>query len=120
MKQNYLKIFLLLFVGLSIGCVRNTLEVVTVPEGAKVIFDGREKGESPQVIDFDWYGGHRLKVQKDGYKTYNEIIMLKAPVYRYIPIDLLTDLWPTQIDDKHTVEIVLEPLAAGEVVSTTQ
>jgi hypothetical protein len=54
-----------------------TLELVTVPPGAQVSFDGRPVGETPLTLR-ELAGMARLSVTKDGYQSHHRTITLEA------------------------------------------
>lgn len=99
----------LLFV--STGCVRRTLRITSDPPGARVFFDGYDKGVTPVNFDFKWYGGHKITVQKEGYARQSKVVELKAPLSHHVPLDLVTALMPFKSIDRHSVGFTLEPQA---------
>jgi hypothetical protein len=93
------------------GCTHSSLCVESDPDGAEVFFDGKPKGVTPVEFDFKWYGGHKIKLRKEGYRDYNEIVRLKAPPHYQVPVDLFTELIPAEIADRQKRSYTLQPLA---------
>ena len=100
----------------STGCVRRTLRVESEPPGARVFFDGHDKGTTPVEFDFKWYGGHKVMVEKEGYARQSRIVELKAPLTHQVPLDLVTALAPFKSIDRHAVDFTLdtEPMKEQE------
>lgn len=96
------------------GCTRSSLYVESQPDGAEVFFDGKPKGVTPVEFDFKWYGGHKIKLRKEGYQEYNEIVRLKAPAHYQVPVDLFTELIPLEIADRQKRSYTLQPLTPPE------
>jgi hypothetical protein len=87
---------------LSSGCVRQLLTIKTEPSEAQVYVNDRLLGKSPVSYDFEWYGWHRVMIRKEGYTPVNEKKLLKAPLYLWIPLDLVMELLPFPIRDTRT------------------
>lgn len=96
---------------LANGCVRRELTIRTDPPGAAVYVNDQLKGESPVSYDFTWYGHYRLTLRKDGYARVDDRRMLRAPVWLWIPLDLVMELLPLTITDRRTWEYALTPQA---------
>jgi len=97
------------------GCVRRSLTIRTEPAGAMVYVNDQLKGNSPVAYDFEWYGWHRVMVRKEGYERLDDRKLLRAPVYLWIPLDLMMELLPFSIRDtrtwSYTLTRIQEPLA---------
>ncbi len=93
------------------GCIERSLQVKSNPPGARVFFDGNDKGVTPTEFDFKWYGGHKLTLEKDGYVTQSKLVHLSAPLHHKVPLDLVTAVVPVKSGDKHAIEFNLEPEA---------
>ena len=72
--------------------------------------DGKEQGVTPADIPFKWYGTHALGLEKDGYNHLEKNITLKSPPYLWIPFDLVMELIPININDKHSFSFDMTPL----------
>ena len=98
--------------GLSMtaGCLRRSLSIRTEPAGAKVYVNDQLKGESPFEYDFMWYGWQRVTIRKDGYERLDDKRLIRAPVYLWIPFDLVMELLPFPIRDKHEWVFTLTPV----------
>ena len=94
------------------GCVRRSLTIRTDPPDALVYVNDDLKGESPVSYDFQWYGWHRVLIRKDGYERVEERKQLRAPVYLWIPFDLVMELLPFKVRDARTWSYTLAPANA--------
>lgn len=93
----------------SAGCVRRSLTIRTNPPGAQVYINDQLKGSSPVTYDFVWYGWYRVTLRKDGYARQDDRRLLRAPVYLWIPLDLLLELLPLTISDHRTWTYEMTP-----------
>jgi hypothetical protein len=100
---------ILLALLLTGGCVEQTLEFKTDPPGAAIFLDGQEIGGTPLKHDFKWYATYDVDVRKDGYQTLKTRAKVKAPLYQWIPLDLVCDLLPFEIKDVHHFNYTLVP-----------
>jgi hypothetical protein len=100
---------ILLALLLTGGCVEQTLEFKTDPPGAAIFLDGQEIGGTPLKHHFKWYATYDVAVRKDGYQTLQTRAKVKAPLYQWIPFDLVCDLLPFEIKDVHRFDYSLEP-----------
>ena len=91
------------------GCVRRSLTIRTDPSEAMVYVNDVLKGPSPVTYDFQWYGWHRVLIRKDGYERVEDRKQLRAPVYLWIPFDLVMELLPFKIRDERTWSYTLAP-----------
>jgi len=82
------------------GCVERKLTINTEPQGALVILNDEEIGESPVTVNFEWYGDYWVRIRKEGYETLNTHRELKAPWYDDFPFDFFTQI----ISPKRTVD----------------
>jgi len=101
---------ILLALLLTGGCVEQTLEFKTDPPGAAIFLDGQEVGGTPLKHDFKWYATYDVAVRKEGYQTIQTTAKVKAPLYQWIPLDLVCDLLPFEIKDVHRFSYTLEPV----------
>ena len=103
---------LLATVGMSLaGCVERTLTVRSDPPGARIYLDDVERGETPCTFEFNFYGHRELVLRKDGYQTFKQTVVVKAPLHSVFPLDIFFDLlWPLTIEENHPYEVVLQPL----------
>ena len=92
------------------GCVERRLTINTEPQGAIVVLNDQQIGESPVTVPFNWYGDYWVRVSKDGYETLNTHRKLKAPLHDYLPFDFFTQiLYPGHIVDTYEWTFELEP-----------
>ena len=69
------------------GCVERQLTINTEPQGAIVVLNDEEIGESPVTVSFEWYGDYDVRISKAGYKTLKTHRKLKGPWYDAFPFD---------------------------------
>jgi len=91
------------------GCVRRSLTIKSDPPGALVYVNDQLKGTTPLTYDFQWYGGYRVTLRKDGYDRLDDRRVLRAPVYLWIPFDLAMELLPASVRDTKTWIYTLTP-----------
>ena len=70
------------------------------------------KGTSPVTYDFTWYGWYRLILRKDGFERLDDRRLIRAPIYLWIPFDLMMELLPLPVRDTRTWSYVLTPTVA--------
>jgi hypothetical protein len=91
------------------GCVERTLSVKSNPPGALVYLNNQELGRTPVQRDFLWYGDYDIVLRKDGYQTLETSKAVIAPIYEWIPLDLIAELLPIPFKDRHSVTYTLQP-----------
>jgi hypothetical protein len=74
------------------GCVERKLTINTKPQGALVILNDEEIGESPVTVNFNWYGDYWVRIRKEGYETLNTHRNLKGPWYDKFPFDFFAQI----------------------------
>src|ERR1700678_4001382 len=110
-NRRCLSLWVVGWLGLLGGCVERKMTIVTDPPGAKVTINGQDKGFSPVIHSFTYYGKYRIELQKDGYQTRIIEDRVPAPFYEYPPLDILVEnVNPFIIYDKHKLEYTLDPL----------
>jgi len=96
-----------LFLG---GCVERRLTINTEPQGALVILNDEEIGESPVTVNFNWYGDYWVRIRKEGYETLDTHRELKGPWYDDFPFDFFAQLLnPERIVDSYEWTFELAP-----------
>jgi hypothetical protein len=95
------------------GCVERILTVQTNPSGALVELNGQEMGRTPVSRDFTWYGVYEITVRHDEYQTIHTSAWVIAPIYEWIPLDLISELLPIPLKDHHTLSYDLTPAPAA-------
>lgn len=99
--------FFLLTVSLIVsllldGCVERKLTINTEPQGALVILNDEEIGESPVTVNFNWYGDYWVRIRKEGYQTLDTHRELKGPWYDDFPFDFFAQIIsPKRIVDSY-------------------
>ena len=96
----------------STGCVRQSLTIRTDPPGAMVYINDQLKGTSPVTYNFMWYGWHRVTLRKEGFQRLDDRKQLHAPIYLWIPLDLMMELLPFPIRDTREWSYTLTPSPA--------
>jgi len=66
-------------------------------------------GTTPHTYDFTWYGARRVMLRKEGYEQLEERLLLRAPWYFWIPLDLAMELWPFPVRDVRETSYRLLP-----------
>jgi len=74
------------------GCVERRLTINTEPQGALVILNDEEIGESPVTVNFNWYGDYWVRISKQGYETLDTHLELKGPWYDHFPFDFFAQI----------------------------
>ena len=95
------------------GCVRRSLTIRTEPPGALVYVNDELRGPSPVSYNFQWYGGYRLTLRKEGFERLDDRRLLRTPFYLWIPLDLAMELLPVTIQDRREWSYVLTPVPAA-------
>ena len=92
------------------GCVERKLTINTKPEGALVVLNDEEIGESPVSVSFNWYGDYCVRISKEGYETLNTHRDLKGPWYDHFPFDFFAEIVnPSRIVDSYEWTFELSP-----------
>ena len=100
-----------LIAGLLLGgCVERRLTINTEPQGALVLLNDEEIGESPVTVSFQWYGDYWVRISKEGYETLNTHRDLKGPWYDGFPFDFFAQIVnPNRIVDSYEWTFELSP-----------
>lgn len=102
---------ILLGVGVLSGCVERRYTVLTDPPSAMVLDNGRPIGPAPVNKPFEYYGYHRLTLQRDGYQTLVVDEDIQAPWYEIPPLDFIAEnLLPFTIRDIRELKYTLQPM----------
>jgi len=102
-KNTLSALFILgIIVMLSLGgCVERKLTINTEPQGALVVLNDEEIGESPVTVSFEWYGDYDVRI------SHRE---LKGPWYDMFPFDFFAQLIvPNRIVDSYEWTFELSP-----------
>lgn len=110
-KRNLVVLTIIGLVTVTIlsGCVDRNLTINTEPQGAMVILNDEEIGNSPVTVSFEWYGDYNVRVSKEGFETLKTHRKLEAPWYDGFPFDFLTLLNPERTVDEYEWTFDLEP-----------
>ena len=85
------------------GCVERTLQIRSEPPGALVYLNGEEAGRTPMRKTFIWYGTYDVQLRKEGYVTESAETKVWAPWWQVPPIDLVAEVLPVPLRDRHVV-----------------
>jgi len=101
------------------GCVHREIEILSLPPGARVTFDGRLLQQpTPVRFPFTWYGHHEIVLEKKGYHRERLLVLVKPPWYEQFPIDFFAEnLWPGWVNDVRTYPFVLEKVVPMKEVA---
>lgn len=109
----YMRVALLgcttLVLYMSGGCVERTLSVQSNPPGALVYLNDQEVGRTPMQREFLWYGDYEVTLRKDGYQTLKTSKTVIAPIYEWVPLDLIAEILPIHFKDRHYATFTLQP-----------
>ena len=104
----------LLAAGLA-GCVERTLTIQSDPPGALVYLNDQEVGRTPLTREFTWYGWYDVAVRAPGYKTLKTSSPVIAPPWLWVPFDLLVELLPFPVQDRHRLHYKLVAESEADV-----
>jgi len=93
-----------------VGCVERRLTINTKPQGALVVLNDEEIGESPVTVPFNWYGDYDVRISKEGFQTLKTHRPLKGPWYDKFPFDFFALLNPKRTVDSYEWTFELPPL----------
>jgi len=91
------------------GCVERQLKINTEPQGALVVLNDEEIGESPVTVSFEWYGDYNVRISKEGFEALKTHRKLKGPWYDMFPFDFFAWLNPKRIVDSYEWTFELSP-----------
>src|SRR5215208_5815255 len=89
------------------GCVERTLTIDSDPPGALVYLNDQEVGRTPLRREFAWYGWYDVAVRKEGYRTVKASSPVIAPPWMWVPLDLVMELLPFPVKDRHRLHYKL-------------
>lgn len=94
------------------------LEIKTTPPNAKITIDGKRFGLTPQVVNNDRGSNHVVKIELDGYETYETQITRKISIWfwgnvlnGFIP-GMVTDMFTGAMYNLHPENINVELIPA--------
>jgi len=92
------------------GCVERRLTINTAPQGALVVLNDEEIGESPVTVSFNWYGDYNVRISKAGFETLKTHRKLQGPWYDKFPFDFFAQIFnPKKIQDSYEWMFELSP-----------
>lgn len=104
---------LLPLLGGCAGGVDRTIVVESEPPGALVYLNDQEVGRTPVEVPFLWYGTYDVRLRKEGYEAVKTRRRVWAPLWQIPPFDLLAELVPFPLEDRHRLAFTMEPLPEG-------
>ena len=99
----------LLVLLLSTACIRSRVVITSDPTGADVTFNKMPRGRTPVTIPINWYWYYDIKMEKPGYEPLATTERFYAPVWFYMPLDLIMEAIPIPIYDTKKRHYVLAP-----------
>lgn len=90
------------------GCLERKLTVNTEPQGALVMLNDEEVGETPVTVNFNWYGDYKILLSKNGYENLATHQKIKGPWYDNFPFDLFAQIYPGKITNSYELKYKLE------------
>jgi hypothetical protein len=87
--------------------VERTLTIDSDPPGALVYLNDQEIGRTPLKREFTWYGWYDVAVRKEGYRTLKASSPVVAPPWLWVPFDLVMELLPFRLQDRHRLHYQL-------------
>ena len=96
--------------ALTAGCVEQTLDIQSDPPGALVYLNDQEVGRTPLKRDFKWYGDYDVQVRLEGYQTLRTHRRITAPIWNWVPLDLLANVLPIPFKDHQSMSFSLQPI----------
>ena len=97
------------------GCVERTLVIDSDPPGALVYLNDQEIGRTPLKREFTWYGWYDVAVRMEGHETLKTSSPVIAPPWLWVPFDLVMELLPFPVQDRHRLHYTLKPVTEEEV-----
>ena len=70
------------------------LECLSVPEGASVLLDGKEVGQTPLSLNSVSFGSHRVEIRKAGFAPFQQTVRIDDET----PEQIRAELSPTQAE----------------------
>lgn len=117
MRKKYntiLRMAILIFViVLFMGCIRSRVVITTDPPGADITCNNEYRGASPMTIPIIWYWFYDFEIEKEGYERIFTRERFHAPVWTYMPLDLIVEALPFPLYDtknRHYILIAEEEL----------
>lgn len=97
--------------------MKRTLLIESDPPGALVYLNDQEVGRTPVTVPFTWYGTYDVRLEKDGYQTFQAAQELEQPWWENPGPDLFAEAIPDKRVERRW-SFALEPAQAAEDVDT--
>ena len=94
---------------MATGCVKRTISISSIPEGALVWVNDREMGRTPISFDFTYYGEYDVRLELDGFEPIMSSRWATSPMWDALIIDLATEVVHPSAHSDVRWEFVLEP-----------
>ena len=95
--------------------MERTLTIDSDPPGALVYLNDQEIGRTPLKREFTWYGWYDVAVRMEGYKTLKTTSPVIAPPWLWVPFDMVMELLPFPVQDRHRLHYKLRPETEEDV-----
>ena len=77
---------------MTTGCVKRTISISSIPDGALVWVNDREMGRTPLSFDFTYYGEYDVRLKLDGFEPIMSSRWATSPMWDLPIIDLATEV----------------------------
>ncbi len=96
-------------VGLSVGCVRRTIEITSTPSDALVWVNTREVGRTPVTFEFTYEGRYDIRLERTGSQPLVTSAATDPPIWDLPGPDFFAEIAPFQFDRKVAWHFELKP-----------
>jgi PKD repeat protein len=95
-----------------------SLQVSTIPSGATIILDGKNKGQTPVTISDLSTGDHTAKLTKSGYWDFSQTVHIDAGQTTPLDVSLVLSSQPT-FSQTSATPTPYQPVTGGAIVITS-
>mgnify|MGYP006279752949 FL=1 len=120
MKRILLFAVILILISIVSGCIRSRVVVTSEPSGADLTMNNTYRGRTPLTIPFAWYWYYDFEVEKEGYRRLESRERFKAPVWFWMPFDLVCEAMPFNIYDTKRLHYSLTPSVEEDIVFNSE
>ena len=99
----------ILLVLMISGCIRSRVIITSDPPEADLTFNSKYRGRTPVVIPITWYWFYDVELEKEGFEKITRKERFRAPVWFWMPLDLLMEAMPFPIYDTKYRHYVMVP-----------
>ena len=106
----------LVWTGLSFGCVERRYVITSDPPGAMVLVNRQPLGATPVDGENVYNGKHHFTLVKEGFETLEVDQGIPPRWYEYFPLDFVSEsLIPWRIEDVRRFHYLLRPIQPTRV-----